>query len=176
MGGEREVQEGGDVVYPLLVHVDIWQKLTQYCKAIIPRLKINKLKKKFFKVKKTKGKGWSLHPLRALCPTKNLEGRVPEDQIQQDGRDHIKRSEVPHLLSTYGEVLLGFISRTKPVSYKSQQEPEETYSCESMEDFRHLFKRTGKWLLVAVVGWPSHPCVSWLSCSYSATFQEPLPK
>ena len=28
-----------------MVHVDVWQKPTQYCKAIILRLKINKLKK-----------------------------------------------------------------------------------------------------------------------------------
>ena len=29
-----------------MVHVDVWQKPTQYCKAIILQLKINKLKKK----------------------------------------------------------------------------------------------------------------------------------
>jgi len=28
-----------------LIHVDVWQKPTQYCKAIIPQLKINKLNK-----------------------------------------------------------------------------------------------------------------------------------
>ena len=40
MGGkfEREVT----CVYLWLVHVDVWQKPTQYCKAIIPQLKINK--------------------------------------------------------------------------------------------------------------------------------------
>ena len=29
-----------------MVHVDVWQKPTQYCKAIILQLKINKLKRK----------------------------------------------------------------------------------------------------------------------------------
>ena len=41
MGGGEEVQEGGTYVYPWLIHVDIWQKPTQYCKVIIPQLKIN---------------------------------------------------------------------------------------------------------------------------------------
>ena len=30
-----------------LFHVDVWWKPTQYCKAIILKLKINRLKKKF---------------------------------------------------------------------------------------------------------------------------------
>ena len=32
-------------VYLWFIHVDIWQKPTQYCEAIILQLKINKLKK-----------------------------------------------------------------------------------------------------------------------------------
>ena len=36
----------GTYVYPWLIHVDVWQKPTQHCKAIILQLKINKLKKK----------------------------------------------------------------------------------------------------------------------------------
>ena len=36
----------GTYVYLWLIHVDIWQKPTQYCKAIIFQLKINN----FFKV------------------------------------------------------------------------------------------------------------------------------
>ena len=43
-GGRREVQEGGDICVLWLVHVDIRQKPSQYCKAIIPQLIINKLK------------------------------------------------------------------------------------------------------------------------------------
>ena len=34
VGGGREVQEGGDYVYLRLTHVDGWQKLIQYSKAI----------------------------------------------------------------------------------------------------------------------------------------------
>ena len=33
-------------VYLRLIHVDVWQKPTQYCKAIILQLKINLKKKK----------------------------------------------------------------------------------------------------------------------------------
>jgi len=36
----------GTYVYLWLIHVDVWQKRTQYWKAIIPQLKINKLKKR----------------------------------------------------------------------------------------------------------------------------------
>ena len=41
-----EVQEGGDICIPMLIHVDPWQKLTQYCKEVIHQLKINKFKLK----------------------------------------------------------------------------------------------------------------------------------
>ena len=41
VGGGREVYEGGSYVYLWLIHVDVWQKPTQYCKAIILQLKIN---------------------------------------------------------------------------------------------------------------------------------------
>ena len=40
-GGGREVQEAGVQVYIWLIHIDVWQKPTQYCKAIILQLKIN---------------------------------------------------------------------------------------------------------------------------------------
>ena len=46
MGGGREGQEGGDL---WLIHVDIWQKPTQYSKTTILQLKINKFFKKKFK-------------------------------------------------------------------------------------------------------------------------------
>ena len=32
----------GTYAYPWLIHIDVWQKPTQYCKAIILQLKINK--------------------------------------------------------------------------------------------------------------------------------------
>ena len=35
VGGGREVQEGGDVLKLWLTQIDVWQKATQYCKAII---------------------------------------------------------------------------------------------------------------------------------------------
>ena len=42
MRGGREVLEGGGIyIYTWLIHVDIWQKPTQYCKAGIFQLKIN---------------------------------------------------------------------------------------------------------------------------------------
>ena len=41
VGGGREVQEGGDIHIPRLIQVDVWQKPTQYCKAIFLQLKIN---------------------------------------------------------------------------------------------------------------------------------------
>ena len=46
MEGGREAQEGGDIPILWLIHVDIWQKETQYYKAIILQLKINKFKKR----------------------------------------------------------------------------------------------------------------------------------
>ena len=33
--GGREVQEGGDIGIPMVIHVDVGQKATQHCKAII---------------------------------------------------------------------------------------------------------------------------------------------
>ena len=48
MGWEEagRLKREGTYVYLGLIHVDIWQKPTQYCKAIIFQLKINK--NKFF--------------------------------------------------------------------------------------------------------------------------------
>ena len=45
VGGGREVQEGGTYKYLWLIHDDIWQNPTQYCKVIILQLKINKFLK-----------------------------------------------------------------------------------------------------------------------------------
>ena len=47
--GGREVQEGGDICafMDVLMHIDAWQKPTQYCEAIILQLKINKFFKMF---------------------------------------------------------------------------------------------------------------------------------
>jgi len=43
--GGREGRKEGTYAYLWLIHVDIWQKPIQYCKAIILQLKTNKLKK-----------------------------------------------------------------------------------------------------------------------------------
>ena len=40
VGGGREVQKEGTYVYLWLIHVDVWQKPRQHCKATIPQLKI----------------------------------------------------------------------------------------------------------------------------------------
>ena len=39
--GGREVEEGGDTCIPTADYVGVWQRPTQYCKAITPQLKIN---------------------------------------------------------------------------------------------------------------------------------------
>ena len=41
VGGEKEVQEGKDICIPMADSCNVWQKLTQYYKAIILQLKIN---------------------------------------------------------------------------------------------------------------------------------------
>ena len=38
-GGGSVVQDVGTRVYPWLIHVDVWQKSSQYCKIIILWLK-----------------------------------------------------------------------------------------------------------------------------------------
>ena len=41
--GKRFRMEG-TYVYLSMIHINVWQKPTQYCKAIILQLKINKIK------------------------------------------------------------------------------------------------------------------------------------
>ena len=43
VGGGREVQGEGTYEYLWLIHVAVWQKPKQYCKATILQLKINQL-------------------------------------------------------------------------------------------------------------------------------------
>ena len=40
MGSGRSLKREGTYIYLWLIHVDIWQKPTQYCKTIILQLKI----------------------------------------------------------------------------------------------------------------------------------------
>ena len=44
MGVERRFKREETYIYLQLIHVDVWQKPTQYCEAIILQLKINKSK------------------------------------------------------------------------------------------------------------------------------------
>ena len=46
MDNGRKSQEGGLCTYLYLIDVDVWQRPTQYCKALILQLKTNNLKKK----------------------------------------------------------------------------------------------------------------------------------
>ena len=50
MGWEarRRFNRKGTCVHLWMIHVDEWQKPTQYCKAIIPQIKINELKKEIY--------------------------------------------------------------------------------------------------------------------------------
>ena len=48
---ERGSRGKGHNVYLYLIHVDVWQKPIQYCKAVILQLKTNKFKKIHEKVK-----------------------------------------------------------------------------------------------------------------------------
>ena len=61
-GDGREVQDGETHVHPWLIHVDIWQKPSQYCKVIILQLKlIKKRRVKFIESESTlvdAGVGW----------------------------------------------------------------------------------------------------------------------
>ena len=44
-GGGRGVQVGGTQLHPWLIHVDVWQKPSQYDKVIILQLKLINFKK-----------------------------------------------------------------------------------------------------------------------------------
>ena len=55
MGGRFKRE--GTYVYLWLIHVDIWQKTTKFCKAIILQLK-NKLKKKKIEPDNTLVQNW----------------------------------------------------------------------------------------------------------------------
>ena len=64
--GGREVQEGGDI---WLIQVDVWQKTTQYCKAITLQFKINK-----FNYKKRNRPTDTEHKLMVTKGEKDREG------------------------------------------------------------------------------------------------------
>ena len=47
MRGGKGVQDGGNTCIPMAILVDIWQKPTQHCKAIILQLKKVNFRNKF---------------------------------------------------------------------------------------------------------------------------------
>ena len=92
MGWEVEgrFKREGPCVYLWLIHVDVWQKPTQYCKAIIHQLKI----KKFFK---------KMHWRRKWQPTPVFSPRKSHRQGSLEGNSpwgH-KESDVTEWLSTH---------------------------------------------------------------------------
>jgi len=52
VGGRFKRQ--GTYVYPWLIHVDVWQKLTRYCRAIIFQFKIKRNNETSITMEKTK--------------------------------------------------------------------------------------------------------------------------
>ena len=57
------VKKEGTYVYLWLIHVHVWQKPTQYCKAIILQLKINESKKRCPPVGEWINKLWDIHTI-----------------------------------------------------------------------------------------------------------------
>ena len=52
VAGEGAVQREGAYVYLWPIHVDVWQKPTQYCKAVILQFAINKFFKRLLHYRK----------------------------------------------------------------------------------------------------------------------------
>ena len=71
--GERLKGEG-IYVYLWLIHVDVWQKPTKFCKAVILQLKNNNRKKTHWTVKKKK----KSFPLKFLCWSPECDALVWE--------------------------------------------------------------------------------------------------
>ena len=67
MDNGRKSQEGGLCTYLYLIDVDVWQRPTQYCKAMILLLKINKLNKNKRKERERKKRIPEFSDLSCLC-------------------------------------------------------------------------------------------------------------
>ena len=80
MGREREVQEGRPYVDLWLIHADIWQKPTQYCKTIILKLKVNKLTTK---INKNKGDIFFTFGNNSLTPLRWKHAHLALEEIPQ---------------------------------------------------------------------------------------------
>ena len=77
----------GTYVYLWLIHADIWQKRTQYCKTIILQLKINKSGEKKEQTgppsQWLSGKGFTCECRRhGVIPNPGRTHKVPEDSEQ----------------------------------------------------------------------------------------------
>ena len=80
VGREREVQEGRPYVDLWLIHADIWQKPTQYCKTIILKLKVNKLTTK---INKNKGDIFFTFGNNSLTPLRWKHAHLALEEIPQ---------------------------------------------------------------------------------------------
>ena len=67
-GGGRGVQDGGTHAHSRLIHVNVWQKPSQYCKLIVLQLKLINLKKKHKKTKTVASKLRSKLQSPSPCP------------------------------------------------------------------------------------------------------------
>ena len=91
----------GKYVYLWLIHIDVWQKLTQSCKAIILQLKVNNFFKKRKKKTPTTGCG---QDLQADCSLLTCQKRQRNQRLNcQHLLDHRKSKRVPekHLFLLY---------------------------------------------------------------------------
>ena len=67
MGWGAGVGREGTHVYLWLIHADIWQKPTQYCKAMILQLKTSKLKKETLEPEALQGIALDRDPKSPTC-------------------------------------------------------------------------------------------------------------
>ena len=81
VGDRRKVQREGTHVYLWLIHVGIWKKSTQYCKAII--LQLNDPSPRVMEIK-TKISKWDLIKLKNFCTSRELWTRWKDNP--QNGR------------------------------------------------------------------------------------------
>ena len=69
----KEFEKEGTYVYLWLIYVYARQKPTQYCKAIIPQIKINELKKEIYAGFPNVVYGWS------FCAKKRVRYKLKEE-------------------------------------------------------------------------------------------------
>ena len=83
MGWEvgRQLRREGTYIYLWLIHVDVWQKPTQYCKAIILQLKVNTFfilyhpPPRILEIKAKINK-WDLIKIKSFCTTKETISKL----------------------------------------------------------------------------------------------------